>query len=52
MLLQTLGPTLGFLGESEEVSQQKKLAAKGFLSALPRFLLFPGNRGAQKKKVG
>ena len=32
----------------EEASQQKRVATKGFFSALPRFLLFPGNRGAQK----
>ena len=46
-------PNAGFSRECEEFSQHKLLAAKGFFSALPRFLLFPGNRGAQvltKKK--
>ena len=41
-------PNPGLSRECEELSQHKLLAAKGFFSALPRFLLFPGNRGAQK----
>ena len=40
-------PNAGLSRECEELSQHKLLAAKGFFSALPRFLLFPGNRGAQ-----
>ena len=38
----------GLSRECEELSQHKLLAAKGFFSALPRLLLFPGNRGAQR----
>ena len=33
--------------EHEELSQHKLLTKRFFFSALPRFLLFPGNRGAQ-----
>ena len=40
-------PNAGLSRGCEELSQHKLLAAKGFFSALPRFLLFPGNRGAQ-----
>ena len=40
-------PNAGLSRECEDLSQHKLLATKGFFSALPRFLLFPGNRGAQ-----
>ena len=40
-------PNAGLSRECEELSQHKLPAAKGFFSALPRFFLFPGNRGAQ-----
>ena len=42
-------PNAGLSRECEELSQHKLLAAKGFFSALPRFHLFPGNRGAQQE---
>ena len=40
-------PNAGPSRECEEWSQHKLVDAKGVFSALPRFLLFPGNRGAQ-----
>ena len=43
-------PNSGLSRECEELSQHKLLATKDFFSALPRFLLFPGNRGAQLLK--
>ena len=44
-------PNAGLSRECEELSQHKLLAAKVFFSALPRLLLFPGNRGAQRNVI-
>ena len=40
-------PKAGRSRECEDLSQHKLPAAKRFFSALPRFLLFPGNWGDQ-----